>query len=98
MHVVGQIIEGVLWTFIALLMVRFVVDWVQVFARSWSPSGPILVGLEVVYSATDPPIKTARRIIPTLRIGGLALDLGFIAVLLLAYILLSVNRAVFLQT
>lgn len=96
MPVVGQVIEGVLWTFIALMMVRFVVDWVQVFARSWSPSGPILVGLEVVYTVTDPPIRTARRLIPTIRLGGMALDLGFIAVLLLAYVLLSVNRAVFL--
>jgi len=95
-HVFGQIIEGILWTFIALMMVRFVVDWVQVFARSWTPTGLILVGLEAVYSATDPPIRTARRLIPTIRLGGLALDLGFIAVLLLAYILLSVNRALFL--
>jgi YggT family protein len=96
-HVLGQIIEGVLWTFIALMMVRFVVDWVQVFARSWAPSGAILVALEGVYSVTDPPIRTARRLIPTIRLGGLALDLGFIVVLLLAYVLLSVNRAVFLR-
>lgn len=96
MPVVGQVIEGVLWTFIALMMVRFVVDWVQVFARSWAPTGPILVGLEVVYTVTDPPIRTARRVIPSIRLGGMALDLGFIAVLLLAYVLLSVNRAVFL--
>lgn len=95
MPVVGEVIEGVLWTFIALMMVRFVVDWVQVFARSWAPTGPILVGLEVVYTVTDPPIRTARRVIPSIRLGGMALDLGFIAVLLLAYVLLSVNRAVF---
>ncbi|MBC7551203.1 MAG: YggT family protein [Cellulomonas sp.] len=97
MHVLGQIIEGVLWTFIALMMVRFVVDWVQVFARSWAPGGLILVALEVVYSATDPPIKTARRLIPPLRLGGLAPPLGFIAGRLLAYVLPSVNRAIFLR-
>lgn len=96
MHVVGQLIEGVLWTFIALMMVRFVVDWVMVFARSWSPAGPLLVLLEVVYSVTDPPIKTMRRLIPPIRIGTIALDLGFIIVLITAYILLSVNRAIFL--
>ena len=96
MHVVGQVIEGVLWTFIALMMVRFVVDWVMVFARSWSPSGPLLVLLEIVYSITDPPIKALRRLIPPLRIGSIALDLGFILVLVIAYVLLSVNRALFL--
>jgi YggT family protein len=60
--VVGQILHGLLWVFIALLWIRFIVDWVQVFARSWSPGGPILVLLEIVYSVTDPPIKALRRV------------------------------------
>ena len=46
MYYVGQVIHGILWLFIALLWVRFVFDWVQVFARSWSPRGPLLVLLE----------------------------------------------------
>ena len=70
MHVAGQVIEGLLWFFIAFMWIRFVVDWVQVFARSWSPRGVLLVGLEVVYSVTDPPIKALRRVIPPLRIGN----------------------------
>ena len=95
MNPVGQVIEIVLWSFIALLWIRFVVDWVQVFARSWQPRGPVLVVLEVVYSATDPPIKAIRRVIPPLRLGNFALDLGFLIVMIGAYILLSVNRSVF---
>ncbi len=95
MQVVGSIIEIVLWIFIALLWVRFVVDWVQVFARSWSPTGPLLVLLEVVYSVTDPPIKALRRVIPPLRLGAVALDLSFILVMISAYVLLQVNRAIF---
>jgi YggT family protein len=96
LHVVGQVIEGLLWFFIALLWIRFVVDWVQVFARSWSPGGPLLVVLEVVYSVTDPPIKALRRVIPPLRIGSIALDLSFLIVMITAYILLSVNRQILL--
>ena len=88
MQVVGSIIEIVLWVFIALLWVRFVVDWVQVFARSWSPTGPLLVLLEVVYSVTDPPIKALRRVIPPLRLGQVAIDLSFIIVMIVAYLLL----------
>ena len=95
MHVVGQIIEGLLWFFIAMLWIRFVVDWVQVFARSWSPHGVLLVLLEFVYSVTDPPIKALRRVIPPLRIGNFALDLSFLIVMISAYILLSVNRQIF---
>ncbi len=93
MSVVGQVVEAVLWLFIACMWIRFVADWVQVFARSWSPSGPLLVGLEVVYSTTDPPIKALRRVIPPLRLGSVALDLSFIIVLIVALILQAVNRS-----
>ena len=97
MHVVGQVIEGLLWFFIALLWIRFVVDWVQVFSRSWSPHGVLLVLLEVVYSVSDPPIKALRRVIPPLRIGSVALDLSFLIVMVVAYVLLQVNRQVLLS-
>ena len=90
MHAVLQVIHGALWIFIALMWIRFVVDWVQVFARSWTPTGFLLVVLEIVYSATDPPIKALRRVIPPLRIGTVAIDLSFIIVMISAYILLSI--------
>jgi YggT family protein len=85
-----QVIHGALWVFIALMWIRFVVDWVQVFARSWTPTGFLLVVLEVVYSATDPPIKALRRVIPPLRIGTVSIDLSFIIVMIAAYLLLSI--------
>lgn len=81
-YVVVAVFFGFLW-------IRFVVDWVQVFARSWVPGGPLLVGLEAVYSTTDPPIKALRRVIPPLRIGSVALDLSFIIVMIVTWILLS---------
>jgi YggT family protein len=59
-----------------------------VFARSWSPRGPLLVVLEGVYSTTDPPIKALRRVIPPLRIGNFSLDLSFLIVMVAAYLLL----------
>ena len=90
MHAVLEVIHLALWIFIALMWIRFVVDWVQVFARSWTPTGFLLVVLEIVYSATDPPIKALRRVIPPLRIGTVAIDLSFIIVMISAYILLSI--------
>ena len=90
MTAVLQVIHGALWIFIALMWIRFVVDWVQVFARSWTPTGFLLVVLEVVYSATDPPIKALRRVIPPLRIGTVSIDLSFIIVMIAAYLLLSI--------
>jgi YggT family protein len=93
--IAGQVIEGLLWFFIAMLWIRFVVDWVQVFARAWTPHGPLLVLLEVVYSVTDPPIKALRRVIPPLRIGSISLDLSFLIVMISAYVLLRINREIF---
>ena len=93
--VIGQLINLVLQLFLLLLFARFVVDWVQVFARSWTPKGIILVVLEVVYSVTDPPILFIRRFVPPLRLGAIALDTSFILVLVLVYLLLALNRIVF---
>ena len=90
MHAVLQVLHGALWIFIALMWIRFVVDWVQIFARSWTPSGFLLIVLELVYSATDPPIKALRRVIPPLRIGTVAIDLSFIIVMISAYLLQSI--------
>jgi YggT family protein len=94
-HQIGQIIELVLQIFIGLLLVRLIVDWIQFFARSWTPSGPVLVILEAVYSITDPPIHAFRRVFKPIRIGGVALDLSFLAVLLVCYLLLEVNSIIF---
>ena len=83
-----SVIHLLLWLFLALMFVRFIVDWVQVFARSWTPTGPILVVLETIYTITDPPILFFRRFIPPLRLGSVALDLSFMIVLIICYLLL----------
>ncbi|WP_134767575.1 YggT family protein [Nocardioides sp. 1609] len=90
MNVFGQIVVALLWVFVGCMWVRFITDWVQVFARSWSPRGILLVVLEAVYSVTDPPIKALRRLVPPLRIGNFALDLSFLIVFIAAYVLLNV--------
>ena len=95
MTVVGVVIEYVLWFFIAFMWVRFVTEWVQVFARRWEPHGPLLVALEGVYTATDPPIVALRRVVPPLRIGSVALDLSFLLVMVTAFLLLSVVKTAF---
>lgn len=94
MHPIGQVIDTVIRIFIGLMLIRFVVDWIQVFARSWTPKGPVLVVLEAVYSITDPPIMAFRRVIKPLRLGGVALDLSPLLVFLVCYLLLAVNNAV----
>ena len=60
--------------------------------RHPTPTGGA-VGLELVYTSTDPPVKMLRRIIPPLRIGGVSLDLSimilWIAILALRWVALG---------
>ncbi len=82
-----NIIYDLLQIFFFLLIARLVLDYVQMFARSWRPTGVVLVLAEIIYSITDPPLKALRRVIPPLRIGGIALDLSFLVVIILVQIL-----------
>jgi YggT family protein len=84
---IASILDLILFLFLLLLLIRLVVDWVQMFARSWTPRGPILLVLEVVYTATDPPIKLIRRFVPPLRLGAVMLDTSFLIVLVVVFLL-----------
>ncbi|WP_226344736.1 YggT family protein [Agilicoccus flavus] len=79
--------------YIWVLIARLVIEWIQVFARDWRPSGPLLVVCEGIYSATDPPLRALRKVIPSLRLGSIALDLSFVVLLLGLSLLVSfLNR------
>jgi len=80
----------VLLVFLLLLIARFIMEWVMQLARSWRPAGLVAAGLEVVYSATDPPLKLLRRLIPPLRLGGISIDLGFIVLFFVVLVLMNV--------
>jgi len=67
-----------------------VFDYVQIFARSWTPSGFLLLLVETIYSLTDPPLNFFRRFIPPLRIGSISLDLSFLVVIILIQIAIGI--------
>lgn len=83
-----------LWLFFILLIGRLILDYIQMFARSWRPHGPVLVIAEIIYTATDPPLKALRKIIPPLRIGSISLDLSFLVLLILIQVLIGILEAV----
>jgi YggT family protein len=87
-HIVGQVLGVLLLLFFVLLIARLVLDYIQMFARAWRPTGPLLVVAEVIYTVTDPPLKALRRVIPPLRIGSISLDLSF----LVLFVLVGVAR------
>lgn len=89
MSPLGQVLTTVLWLFFLLLLLRLVMDYVFMFARSYSPKGPMLVVCEATWTVTDPPLKAIRRVIPPLRLGSVPLDLSFLVLLLAVQMLLS---------
>ncbi|WP_163505552.1 YggT family protein [Fodinicola acaciae] len=89
MSLVWQVAYLIVYFFFLFLLARLVFEWVQSFARRWRPSRPAAVTLELVFSVTDPPLNLLRRVIPPLRVGGISLDLGFILLLVIVYVLMS---------
>lgn len=79
---VGQVIATILWLYLVILIIRLVIDFVQLLSKDWSPRGAVLVFCEAIYTITDPPLKLLRKVIPPLRVGGIALDLSFIVLVL----------------
>jgi YggT family protein len=78
---------------IILVQARLVVDWTRYFARSWWPTGPAAVGIEIIYTTTDWPIKLLRKLVPPLRLGGATVDLS----VMILFLMLLILRQVFLQ-
>jgi len=72
---------------------RFILDLVRNFSRGWRPHGLTLVVSEIVFALTDPPISLIRRVIPTIRIGGFALDFAWSIVMIVTLTLLPVAYA-----
>ena len=93
MAAVGQVIATVLWLYWLVLIGRLIFDFVQIFARSWRPRGPLLIVAEVIYSLTDPPLRLLRRVIPPLKLGGIQFDLAFLVLIIVVQILINVALA-----
>ncbi|WP_046470829.1 YggT family protein [Allosalinactinospora lopnorensis] len=94
MSIVQSVLLVALNIFLFVLIGRLVFELVQAFARSWRPTGILLVLAEVVYTVTDPPLKFLRRFIKPVRLGSVALDLSFTVLFLFVVILIQIVTAV----
>ncbi|WEV78658.1 YggT family protein [Janibacter cremeus] len=90
MLIVREVLDLLLGIYLYILIGRLIFEWIQVFARQWRPTGVVLVVAEAIYTVTDPPLKAIRRVVPPLRLGGVAIDLAF----LILIILVSILRAI----
>lgn len=89
MRSVWQVVSLLLFLFFVALVGRLILDWVRALSRGWRPRGIVLVLAEIVYTVTDPPLKLLRKLIPSLTLGGIRLDLAFLVLFLLTSLLMN---------
>lgn len=91
--VLASIAYYLLLFYFFVLWARIIIDLVRVVNREWRPRGFLLVAVEAVYSLSDPPVKFFRRILPPLRMGPIAFDLGLGITMLCTIIAMSIVGA-----
>ncbi|GAA5114297.1 YggT family protein [Haloechinothrix salitolerans] len=89
MDAVRIVVYWVLFALWLFILARLVVELVRSFSREWRPAGGVAVTLETIYTVTDPPVRLFRRIIPTVRIGNVGLDLSIMVLLLVVFIMMQ---------
>jgi YggT family protein len=89
-QIVLIVVYYALWLYLLLLLGRLIIEVLQAYSRSWTPAGALAKVAEVIFTATDPPLRFLRRHIPPLRLGNVGLDLSYILLFLVIFVLTTV--------
>ena len=74
------------------LFLRIINDYVRMFARNWRPNSFLIAIFEAIYAVTEPAMAYVRRFVPPLRLGGVAIDLSFIVLIIAVDLLRGIIR------
>lgn len=76
--IIGRLAYAAAGLYLLVLLIRMVLDWLRFLVPGFAPRGVLVILANLVYAATDPPIRWLRGRIPPLRLGGgVSLDIGF---------------------
>jgi YggT family protein len=73
-----------------VLWARIILDLVRQLRRDWKPAGFWLVLSVWLLRVTDPPLRFVRRFVKPVRLGGVALDLAMLVLMLGLILLISI--------
>jgi YggT family protein len=90
MNIVFIVLYYVIAVYLVVLIGRLIIDVLQQYSRSWAPSGLLVPVAEVIFTATDPPLRLLRRYIRPVRLGSVAIDLSYTLLFLVIIVLLVV--------
>ncbi|MFS8936359.1 YggT family protein [Corynebacterium sp. c25Ua_89] len=96
MSIIGYSLLLFLRIFSWILALRIIIEMIQSFSRQFNPPRWFMVVAEPLFVVTDPPVKALRRVVPPLRLGGVALDMSILVLFLILMVLQMVVVAVFL--
>ena len=91
LEVVLSVLSWVLLAFFLMLVARFALSLIVMFAPQWHPKGPLLLLFELIYSVTDPFLRPLRRILPPIGAGGIRIDLSMLMLFVLVSLAMSIN-------
>jgi YggT family protein len=74
------------------LFLRIIIDYARMFARNWRPNSFLIAIFEAIYAVTEPAMAYVRRFVPPLRLGGVAIDLSFIVLIIAVDLLRGIIR------
>ena len=74
---VRYLVDILIETYLLVLFVRMILDWVLVLSPRWYPRGFVASLIRVIYALTEPPLRWLRRYIPPLPMGRIQLDISF---------------------
>lgn len=80
--ILGVILYYALLVFVIAMWARLILDFLRSMRPGWRPPSLLLAISGVVYSLTDPPLKSVRRFVKPISFGAIALDFGWTVVLL----------------
>ncbi|MDX6292644.1 MAG: YggT family protein [Kribbellaceae bacterium] len=86
-----SVLSWVLLAFFLMLVARFVLSLIVMFAPQWHPKGPLLLAFELIYSVTDPFLRPLRRILPPIGAGGIRIDLSMLMLFVLVSLAMAIN-------
>ncbi|WP_018180006.1 YggT family protein [Jongsikchunia kroppenstedtii] len=90
----GATLYYILLIYWLFLLARLVIEMVRSFARDWHPTGITVILIEVIFTATDPPIKLLRRLIPPLPLGPVRLDLSLMITMIVILIAMQLVQQI----
>ncbi|WP_293768735.1 YggT family protein [uncultured Corynebacterium sp.] len=84
---IGLILYALIRLYALVLIIRIIIEMIQSFSRQFNPPRWFMRFAEPLFMVTDPAVNGLRRLIPPLRMGGIALDVSIIVLFLLLSIL-----------